>query len=1046
MQESLIHERNSHSNMIDLSMRISGMTCSACVNSVEQVLKNVKGVYSVNVMLLTESAKIVFEDGKVSENDLTQVIEDAGFDAMILSRNTSVVASKNIDDNRMAHTSVIIMGVLGMTCSSCTSTVENAVKSVRGVRAVSVSLASESCRVEYEEYFKDTSQKIFEAIDDAGFETKLIRKERSGLGQQSAEYVTGDESLNSYSDTPMIDCRKQLSNITLDVKGMTCSSCTSAVESALKEIDGVESVTVNLVTNTAKVLYVASRVGPRSLITIIEETGFDATLSSVENDLKEAQEDELRKQKEQLKWSLIFTVPLLLVSMVLSKIPFLKDLLSTPVGIANFMTFHFGELIEWALATPVQFWIGKRFHVGAYKSLKRGSSNMDVLVSLGTNVSYFYSVFTIMRHAVHLDPSMQTGQFFETSAMLITFIVLGKYLEKRARGKTSEAITKLMQLTPPSATIVELDTYGVEVKAEQVESALIEVGDVLKVTSGERIPTDGNIVIGSSYVDESLVTGESKPISKTIGENVIGGSVNTGGLLYIKASHVGSETALAQILSLVQDAQMSKAPIQALADRISSVFVPIVVSLALMTWLCWYVAGCVDAYPVGWRDTVGMDTSPFLFALLFGISVLVIACPCALGLATPTAVMVGTGVAASNGILIKGGDALELGHKVHTIVFDKTGTITEGRPKIVDIMRFGENVSQKEMLVLAGTAESGSQHPLSRAFMDHLDLEYNEEYSQRTEASGSRMRKWLRQMTDFVEHEGMGVQSRVKNLSGNMVELLVGNRRLLTTNGISIESDVEKYVKKNEENACTVVLVAIERKVAGVVSISDPIKPEARGAISSLKNMKINCFLVTGDNFRTAKAVGDSLGFDTIMAEVLPAGKAEVIKELQSSGEIVAMVGDGINDSPALAAADVGIAIGAGTDIAIEAANYVLMRNDLNDVLTAIDLSRTTFNRIKLNYIWAMGYNLLAIPIAAGAFYPIIHIRMPPWLAGAAMALSSVSVVTSSLLLRAYKKPLSDLSSINSERNDSSGEQIEFSTMSRLRPRLTRYKLLKNSD
>ena len=794
-------------------------------------------------------------------------------------------------------------------------------------------------------------------------------------------------------------------------------------------MSGVTSVGVNLVTNKARVAYDRALTGPRDIVRAIEDAGFEATVSADEEErlIKEMQQLETERQKNELRWALIFTVPLFLVAMVLPRVPPFGALLSATVGIHGVLLFHIGDLIQWTLATPVQFWIGKRFHVGAYKSLRRGSSNMDVLVSLGTNASYFYSVFSIMRHAIHnLDPTMETGQFFETSAMLITFILLGKFLERRARGKASEAITKLMQLTPPAALLVELDENNVERSEETIDSTLIQVGDILKVMPGARLPTDGVVLFGSGYVDESLVTGESKPVSKQAGDQVIGGSVNQGGVLFIKASRVGSDTALSKIVSLVQDAQMAKAPIQAYADRISAIFVPVVVSLAIATWLCWYILGCVDAYPEEWRETVGVHTSPFLFAMLFGISVLVIACPCALGLATPTAVMVGTGVAASNGILIKGGDALELGHKVRAVVFDKTGTVTQGKPQVVDVMRFGSMYELNEMLVLAGSAESGSAHPLSTAIVNYVQetTEGIAPFGDGSSGGGGggilrdtahnevRHRKWLRATDAFEEREGMGVSSEVADARGHMVRVLIGNRAWLATHGVAPNTEVETYMRRMESQACTAVPVCISGEVVGVISITDPIKPEAAGVIRTLSAMGIDCLLVTGDNARTARAVGKDLEMGTVMAEVSPGGKADVIKDLKSRGNVVAMVGDGINDSPAIAAADVGIAIGTGTDIAIEAANYVLMRDDLSDVVTAIDLSRSTVERIKLNYIWAMGYNLLAIPVAAGAFYPLIHMRMPPWLAGAAMALSSVSVVTSSLLLRSYKKPASALSSV----------------------------------
>ena len=549
------------------------------------------------------------------------------------------------------------------------------------------------------------------------------------------------------------------------VHGMTCSACTSSVETAVRDVSGVTSVGVNLVTNKARVAYDRAVTGPRDIVRAIEDAGFEASVSADEEErlIKEMQQLETERQKNELRWALIFTVPLFLVAMVLPRVPPFGALLSATVGIHGVLLFHIGDLIQWALATPVQFWIGKRFHVGAYKSLRRGSSNMDVLVSLGTNASYFYSVFSIMRHAIHnLDPTMETGQFFETSAMLITFI---------HQGNSSKAAREARRAKPSQNACTRTRRITVSGAGETIDSTLIQVGDILKVTPGARLPTDGVVLFGSGYVDESLVTGESKPVSKQAGDQVIGGSVNQGGVLFIKASRVGSDTALSKIVSLVQDAQMAKAPIQAYADRISAIFVPVVVSLAIATWLCWYILGCVDAYPEEWRETVGVHTSPFLFAMLFGISVLVIACPCALGLATPTAVMVGTGVAASNGILIKGGDALELGHKVRAVVFDKTGTVTQGKPQVVDVMRFGSMYELNEMLVLAGSAESGSAHPLSTAIVNYVQetTEGIAPFGDGSSGGGGggilpdtvhnevRHRKWLRATDAFEECESMDV-------------------------------------------------------------------------------------------------------------------------------------------------------------------------------------------------------------------------------------------------------------------------------------------------
>jgi P-type Cu+ transporter len=652
--------------------------------------------------------------------------------------------------------------------------------------------------------------------------------------------------------------------------------------------------------------------------------------------------------------------------------------------------FSVMALVTFVTATPIQFGTGKRFYLHAWQALKHKRADMNVLIALGTSSAYFYSLFACI-YAV-FNPQFVAEVFFDTSAMLIPIIVLGKYLETVAKGRTSEAVKKLMSLQPPTAVLVEMDDSGHVTSESEIDFSLVQQGDTLKVFPGAKIPTDGEVLLGNSSIDESMITGESIPVEKVKGSQVIGGTINQKGLIVMRATRVGSHTSLAQIIRYVQDAQTDKAPIQVFADRVSAVFVPGVVALSVITFTVWFflASNGVVVPPVG--------SSPFLFALLFAMSVIVISCPCALGLATPTAVMVGTGIGAENGILIKGGSHLETAHRITTIIFDKTGTITQGKPIVTEFefipfaeQRRGSNGSSRseqrftpeDIHSFVASAESNSEHPLARALLDYC----------------SGLCPSVPPATEFQYSSGQGISCLVQ---GNRV--LIGNRSWMVAHEIDVDSSVESRMRSLEHAGNTVVLVGINTDLHAIGAVADPVKPEARAAIAHLRGMGLSCWLVTGDNKRTAEAVARHVGVDNVIAEVLPGQKSEKVRQLQYAGAVVAMVGDGVNDSPALAAADVGIAIGAGTDIAIEAADVVLMKSNLLDVITAIDLSRATFNRIRLNYLWAIVYNVLGIPLAAGLFYPL-GITIPPIVAGLAMAFSSISVLISSLMLKRYRKP-----------------------------------------
>ncbi|KAH9719645.1 putative copper-transporting ATPase HMA5 [Citrus sinensis] len=865
-------------------LSVKGMTCSACAVSIEKAIKRLPGIHDAVVDVLNNRAQVLFYPFFVNEETILEAIEGVGFKA-------TLVPGETIEKS----TQVCRIRIKKLTCTSCSSTVEKTFQAIQGVQNAHVTLATEEAEVHYDPRILSCNQ-LLKAIEDTGFEAIPIS--------------TGEDIV---------------SKIHLHLDGLYTDHSVTMIESSLQALPGVLDIDLDPSIHKISISYKPAMTGPRNFIKMIESTAsghFKARIFP-EGEGREAQKQaEIKKYYRSFLWSLAFTIPVFLTSMVFMYIPGIKNVLDTKI--VNMLTI--GEIIRWVLSTPVQFIVGRRFYTGSYKALRIGSPNMDVLIALGTNAAYFYSVYSVLRAA--LSPYFIGKDFFETSSMLISFILLGKYLEVLAKGKTSEAIAKLLDLAPEAATLLTMDEEGNVISEEEIDSRLIQRNDVIKIIPGAKVASDGYVLWGKSYVNESMITGEAWPVAKREGDTVTGGTLNENGVLHIKATRVGSESALAQIVRLVESAQMAKAPVQKFADRASKYFVII---LSFSTWLA-----C------------------FELALQFGISVMVIACPCALGLATPTAVMVGTGVGASQGVLIKGGQALESTHKVNCIVFDKTGTMTIGKPVVVNT-KLLKNMVLRDFYELVAATEAHSEHPLAKAIIEYANkFREDEENPMWPEAQ------------DFVSITGHGV----KAIS------------LMLDNNIDIPHDTEEMLTETEGMAQTEILVSVDGELTGVLSISDPLKPGAHEVISILKSMQIRSILVTGDNWGTAKSIAS-----------------------EASGYTVAMVGDGINDSPALVAADVGMAIGAGTDIAIEAADIVLMKSNLEDVITAIDLSRKTFSRIRINYIWALGYNLLGIPIAAGAFFPTTRFRLPPWIAGAAMATSSVSVVCSSLLLKNYKKP-----------------------------------------
>ncbi len=813
------------------------------------------------------------------------------------------------------------MKILGMTCAACARAVERAVKKLEGIIEVNVNLATEKMEVAFDE--------------------SVLSKDAIKAAVEKAGYQAQDEI--------------QAKEVTLPIQGMTCAACASRIERILGKMAGIERVTVNLATERATLTYSPSLVRLSEIKQAIVKAGY--TPLEIENN-KAVDEDKVRKDKEiRTLWtkfivSAVFAVPLLYIAMG-SMIWWLS--LPIPKWL-NPMRYPFQfALVQIGLVIPILI-AGNKFYSVGFKALLHRSPTMDSLIAIGTSAAVIYSLYSTYKIWMG-DFMAMDGLYFESAGVIITLILLGKSLEAVSKGKTSEAIKKLMGLAPKTATVIQ-DGKEMEIPIDEVE-----VGDILLVKPGEKIPVDGEVIEGLTSVDESMLTGESIPVEKQPGDKVIGASLNKNGVIKFKATQVGSDTALARIIKLVEDAQGSKAPIAKMADIVSGYFVPIVMAIALLAGLAWFLSG-----------------ESVVFSLTIFISVLVIACPCALGLATPTAIMVGTGKGAEYGILIKGGEALEITHKINAIIFDKTGTLTVGKPEITDIIPT-EAMERTRLLQLAASAEKGSEHPLGEAIVRGAEKE----------GIG------LLPVERFKAIPGHGIEVVIEGLS-----VLLGNRKLMIDRGI-ILSPLESESDRLASEGKTPMYVSVDGALAGIIAVADVVKESSARAIKRLHDMGIMVAMITGDNRRTAEAIARQVGIDRVLAEVLPQDKAAEVKKLQQEGHKVAMVGDGINDAPALAQADIGIAIGSGTDVAMESADIVLMRNDLMDVPTAIQLSKSTIRTIKQNLFWAFGYNVAGIPIAAGLLHVFGGPLLNPMIAAAAMSLSSVSVLTNALRLKGFK-------------------------------------------
>jgi len=840
------------------------------------------------------------------KSDESEIEEDEEGESS--AEESSEAETQKFQEQRLER---IDLPIVGMSCASCASTIQRGLSGLKGVSKANVNFATSKATVL--------------------FEPRLVKPEDFISSVKKSGYEVGTASLE------------------IPIQGMECASCVQAIEKALQRTNGVVRASVNLATGKAKVEYLPSETSFAELKKSIESTGYKVLEVSSKEEVEDV--ERIIREKEYKKLKIKF-----LIGAVLGLIIFLGSMRHWFPWVPALLSDYF---VLWAIATPVQFWIGWQFYRGAWGSFRHRNADMNTLIAVGTSAAYLYSVAATLLPSFFEKGGIRPEVYFDTSALIIVLILLGKLLEARAKGQTSEAIKKLMGLQAKTARVIRNG------REQDIPVEEVLVGDFVLVRPGEKISVDGIVEEGKSAVDESMITGESIPVKKMPGDEVIGATINKTGSFKFKATKVGKDTALAQIIKLVQDAQGSKAPIQRLADVISGYFVPIVISIALATFVIWFNFG----------------PSPVLtFALLNFVAVMIIACPCALGLATPTAVMVGTGKGAEKGILIKGGESLETAHKLNTIVFDKTGTLTKGEPEVTDIIT-ANGSSEEEVLKFTASAEKASEHPLGEAIIKRAN----------------ERRLVLEEPKDFKAIEGQGIEATVDGKS-----VLVGNLKLMNERMIDV-GVLKRQAEELAGEGKTPIYVSLNGKTSGLIAVADILKENSIQAVKRLKNLGLEVVMLTGDNRKTAEAIARKAEIDRVLSEVLPEDKVHEIKRLQSKGMKVAMVGDGINDAPALAQADVGIAIGSGTDVAMEASDITLIKGDLNGVVSAIGLSKKTIRVIKQNLFWAFFYNILGIPIAAGVLYPIFGVLLNPIFASAAMAFSSVSVVSNSLRLRRAK-------------------------------------------
>ncbi|OBZ84765.1 Copper-transporting ATPase 1 [Choanephora cucurbitarum] len=1038
------------------TLTVLGMTCQSCVRSIQGALSDLSGFIHVNISLEQKEAIVVYDPLVIQQSKIIETIEDCGFDVIAddkindhqATQDKQPVEILSFEESKSETTSVntIQLEVRGMTCASCVTSVEKALKSHKAVTHVSVALLAERATVTFDPSLIQPDV-LAQIVSDAGFESKLIQ-------------------------------RKQDDVLQLQVYGMTCASCVGSIERGLKQTTGVLDVSVNLMTETAKVRFDVNLTTPRMIVETIESLGFNAILAST---TKDTQLESLSKVREIREWKLafieclFFAVPEFFIAMILPMFSWSHFVTEIPVFLPGLYLMQVTQLL---LALPVQFGVGQRFLRSALVSLWHGSPTMDVLVAISTLAAFSFSILS-MFHGILIRSPTPPSVFFDTSTMLITFIVLGRYLENKAKGKSSSALSKLMSLTPSTALLVTVDENHVVLTEKKIPSELIAENDLLKLLPGDKIPADGEVFSGTTTIDESMVTGEVDAVSKQVGDTVIGGTVNGLGTFIMKATRVGSDTALSQIVKLVEDAQVSKAPIQGFADYVAGYFVPTVVFLGLATLVVWIVlikVLGVEHMPASLQKDInaGGEGGWFFVCLKLCISVIIVACPCSLGLATPTAVMVGTGVGAENGVLFKGGAVLENGKAVNKVVFDKTGTLTVGQLELVKAAAWSRKEDERmHMLILAALAESYSEHLLGRAVVAYgkqfTGLEVLDTLASSVEnftsVTGFGIACDITLNSQLPKALAPTVRHVLEACADKSYGIVIGNKRWLEEHhGIGLSDEQDQIYQSQGALGYTCVLVGINGVASGFISLSDRVKPEAKQVIATLHAMGIQTAMVTGDNELTARCIAEQLGIEEVHAGVSPNGKTQIVKSMQEQSitrkttawswrswwpklssqhgylplyqetnglqqkTVVAMVGDGINDSPALVAANLGIALCSGTDIAMEAADVVLMRNHLSDVVAALDLSKVIFRRIRLNLIWACIYNMVGIPLAMGLFLPWGY-KLHPMMAGMAMAASSTSVVMSSLALRwSWKKrPLASIK--QSRKNNRRHEEEEVSLL-----------------
>lgn len=1004
------------------TLHVGGMTCGACTSAVEGAFKGVPGIKSFSISLLSERAVIEHDPNIMTSEKLAETIEDTGFDAEVLETKASEsVATKpkrrrKSTGKRFTTTTIAIEG---MTCGACTSAVESGFKNVPGVVQFNISLLAERAVIVHDPQLLPTA-KITETIEDKGFDATVVSSLEEGIQASTSASI-----------------------VQLKVYGLPSPEATADLQTDLKNTPGIVSVNLSFASGRASITHSPSIIGLRAIVELIEQAGYNALVA--DNDDNNAQLESLAKTKEIQEWkrdfrvSLSFAIPVFLISMFLPM--FIKPLDVGSIKLPIIPGLWLGDVVCLVLTVPVQFGIGRRFYVSAFKSIKHGSPTMDVLVVLGTSAAFFFSC-AAMLVSILIPPHSRPSTIFDTSTMLITFITLGRFLENRAKGQTSKALSRLMSLSPPMATIYadpiaaakaaeswdaqhEIDekkaddseATGSAVDERTIPTELIEVGDIVILRPGDKIPADGIVMRGESYVNESMVTGEAMPINKKPGSALMAGTVNNAGRLDFKVTRAGRDTQLSQIVRLVQEAQTSRAPIQRMADIVAGYFVPIIITLGLSTFICWMVLSHILPHPpmIFLSDASG---GRLMVCVKLCIAVIVFACPCALGLATPTAVMVGTGVGAEQGILVKGGAALETATKINHVVLDKTGTLTMGKMSVSQSEQTGMWKTQVDLWwTLVGLAETSSEHPIAKAILsgakEKLRLAVDEQLA------GN--------MGDFKATVGNGIAASIEPGNGyenRRYAIIIGNASFLRKQGVAVpttpEDEYNDYEdvrrqslsgpsssKMGQSAGITTIHVAIDSVYAGSIGLSDILKPTARAAVAALHRMNISTSLVTGDQAATAHHVAALVGIapENVFAGVLPQGKKEIIQDFQKQGKTVAMVGDGINDSPALATANIGISLASGTDVAMDAADVVLMKpNQLMDIPASLQLSKTIFRRIKLNLLLSCVYNAIGLPIAMGFLLPW-GITLPPLAAGAAMACSSVTVVVSSLLLKFWKRP-----------------------------------------